>query len=233
MGEAGQELIGIEDRAHLAADFGERFERLGVLAFRFEQPRRGDGLRDVRAELPQDPLVALGERAELVAEQVERADHLALVAKRHRKLRLRARHHREVARILVDVIEEDRPLLGDGRADRALPDLQREMLDDLFRVADRIGDAQLFPLLVQQVDGEDREVGEPRNQVRDLLEKIVEIEDRADLTGQLGENREQFCVGRSGVGSVIARSCFHLCLKCTSSPSRRSEPFDLSGDSTP
>ena len=85
--------------------------------------RRGDRLRDVRAELPQDPLVALGERAELVAEQVERADHLALVAQRHRQLRLRARHHREVARILIDVVEQDRPLFGDRGADRALPDL--------------------------------------------------------------------------------------------------------------
>ena len=83
--EPGQQLVGIENRAHLAADLRQRFERLGVLALRLEQPRRRDRLRDVRAKLPQDPLVAFGERAELVAQQVERADHLALVAQRHRR----------------------------------------------------------------------------------------------------------------------------------------------------
>ena len=84
--EPRQQLVGIENRAHLAADLGERLERLRVFALRLEQPRRRDRLRDVRAELPQDPLVALGKGAELVAQQVERADHLALVAQRHREL---------------------------------------------------------------------------------------------------------------------------------------------------
>ena len=50
-------------------------------------------LGDVGAELPQNRLVALGEGVQLVAEQVERADHLALVAQRHHQLRLRAGHH--------------------------------------------------------------------------------------------------------------------------------------------
>ena len=118
--EPRQQLVGIENRAHLAADLGQRLERLGVFALRLEQPRGRDRLRDVRAKLPQDPLVALGERAELVAQQIERADHLALVAQRHRQLRLRARHHRQVARIGIDVVEQDRPLLGD-RACRRCP----------------------------------------------------------------------------------------------------------------
>ena len=168
VGEPRQQLVGVEDRAHLAADLGQRLERLRVLALRFEQPRVGDGLRDVRAELAQDPLVALGERAEAIAQQVERADHLALVPQRHGQLRLRARHHRQVARVGVHVVEQDRPLLGHGGADRALADLQREMLDDLVRIAHGVGDAQLFAPLVEQIHREHREAGEPRDQVRDL-----------------------------------------------------------------
>jgi hypothetical protein len=41
-------------------------------------------------------------------------------------------------------------------------------------------------------------VREAGDQVRDLFEQRVEIQHRADLSGQLGENREQFGVGRSG-----------------------------------
>ena len=45
MREPRQQLVGIENRAHLAADLRQRFERLRVFALRLEQPRRGDRLR--------------------------------------------------------------------------------------------------------------------------------------------------------------------------------------------
>jgi hypothetical protein len=195
--EPRQQLVRIENRAHLAADLGQRFEGLDVLALGLEQPGGRNRLGDVRAELPQDPLVALGERAEPVAQQVERADHLALVAQRHGQLRLGAGDDRQVARILVDVVEQDRPLFGDRGPDRALADLQREVLDDLLRVADRVGDAQLLALLVEQIHGEHREIGEPGNQVGDFLEQIAEIQHRADLAGQFRKDRQELRVRSS------------------------------------
>ena len=42
MRDAREQLVEIEDRAHLAADLGQRLERLGVLALRLEQPRVDD-----------------------------------------------------------------------------------------------------------------------------------------------------------------------------------------------
>ena len=118
--EPRQQLVEIEDRAHLAADLGQRLERLAILALRLEEPRVDDRLRDVRRKLAQDRFVALGERVLAIREQVERADHLALVPQRHRQVRLHALDDADVARIGGDVVDEDRPLLGDRRADQAL-----------------------------------------------------------------------------------------------------------------
>ena len=61
MRDAREQLVEIEDGAHLAPDLGQRLERVGVLALRLEQPRVDDRLRHVRRKLPQDRFVALGE----------------------------------------------------------------------------------------------------------------------------------------------------------------------------
>jgi hypothetical protein len=44
-------------------------------------------------------------------------------------------------RIAVHIVDDDGPLFRDGAADSALADLDGEMLDDLFRVADRVGES--------------------------------------------------------------------------------------------
>ncbi len=72
------------------------------------------------AELGQDLLIALGKGADLVAEQVEGAEHPVLPAKRHHELRVDAGHKPEIARIRVHVVHENRLLLGHRRADDAL-----------------------------------------------------------------------------------------------------------------
>ena len=60
------------------------------------------------------------------------------------------------------------------------------------------------PLRVEQVDGERLELGQPRNQLRDLWQQLVEIEDRRDLASQLEKRDNQFADvrrrrnGRSG-----------------------------------
>ena len=86
-GDARQQRVEIENRRHLAADFGQRLERVDVLALGLEQPRVLDGHGDVRGELPQQRLVLRSERALDLVQQVQRADHLALAPHRHRELR--------------------------------------------------------------------------------------------------------------------------------------------------
>ena len=61
---------------------------------------------------------AVPRRVEIgVAEQVERANHLTLVAQRHGQLRPRARHHRQIPRVRIDIVEQDGPLLRHRRQD--------------------------------------------------------------------------------------------------------------------
>ena len=49
-----KQLVEVQDRRDLAADLGERLERLGVAAAPLEQPRIDQRDRDVRGELAQD-----------------------------------------------------------------------------------------------------------------------------------------------------------------------------------
>ena len=48
-----KQLIEVEDRRDLAADLGQRLERLGVEAALLEEPRVDERDRDVRGELAQ------------------------------------------------------------------------------------------------------------------------------------------------------------------------------------
>ena len=124
-------------------DLRQRFERARVLALVLEEPRVLDRDRDVRAELPQHRFVGLGELADGVAEQIERADHAPLAPQRHDQLRVRAGHRLDVARIGVHVVDEDRLSVGDRRADQAVPDLHAQRARHVFRIADRVRDREL------------------------------------------------------------------------------------------
>ena len=108
-----------------------------------EQPRVLDRDRDVRAELPQHRFVHLGELADGVAEQVERADDASLAPQRHDELGVRPRDGFDVPRIGVDVVDEQRLAGRDRGADQPLADVQPQRARDFRGIADRIRDRQL------------------------------------------------------------------------------------------
>ena len=194
VGDAREQLVEVEDRGELAGDLGERFERARVLALVLEEPRVLDRDRDVRAELAQHRLVGLGELAGGVAQQVERADDRPFAAQRHDELGVRAGHRLDVPRIGVHVVDEDRLPFGDRGADQALADLHPQRACDFVRIADRVRDRQLVALGIEQVDRERLELREPRDELRDLVQQLVEIEDGRDLASEL-EERRQLIVG--------------------------------------
>ena len=51
--DAREQLVEIEHRRDVAADLGQRLERVGVVAAALEEPRVDDADRDVRGELAQ------------------------------------------------------------------------------------------------------------------------------------------------------------------------------------
>ena len=71
------------------------------------------------------------------------------------------------------------------------PDLHAERAAHVLRVADRVGDAQVAAPLVEQVDRERVERRQPRDELRDLLEQLVEVEDGRDFPTELEERQQQ------------------------------------------
>ncbi len=76
-----------------------------------------------------------------------------------------------------------------------LADLEAEVFHDLGRVSDRVRDAQISAPFVEQIHREHAEAGEPRDELRDLFEELVDIEDGGDLAAKLEERRQQLGVG--------------------------------------
>jgi len=192
--QAGEQLVEIEDRRHLAADLGERLEHLVVLALALEQPRVLDAARQRRGELAEDLLVQLVELADVRAQQVQRPDHLPLAAQRDHQLGPGAGHDLGVPGIGADVVHEDRALVAHRGADDSLADLEAEPLERLGRVADGVRDGEVAALLVDEVDRERLVVGQPADELWDALEQLVEVEDGGDLPAEVEQRREELLV---------------------------------------
>ena len=198
-GDALEQLLEVEDRGDLAPDLGQRLERLHVGFLALEQPCVLDRHRHVRAELPQHGLVARRELADVLAVQVQRPDDALLTPERHGDLRAHLRHRADVSRVGQHVVDDQRPALGHDRADDALADGQPERPLDVLRIADGVRDAQVLSFLVEQPDGKGLERGQARDQLGDLLEQLVEVQDRGDLAAELEQRDEQLGgVGRLG-----------------------------------
>ena len=193
-----EELVEVENRAEFARDLRERLERARVLALVLEETRVLDRDGDVRRELPQHRLVGFRELADGVAQQVQRADDASLAAKRHDQLRLRSGHGVVIARVGAHVVDENRLSFGDRRADETVADRHPERARRLLRIADGIRDRELVLLRIQQIDGERLELGEPGDELRDLLQQLLEVKDRRDLASEREERRQ--LVGGSGRG---------------------------------
>jgi hypothetical protein len=160
----------------------------------FEHAGVGNRLRHVNGELRQDVLIALAERARPIAQEVQRSQYALFVAERHGELRLDAGNRSKRPRIVVDVVDQNRPLFRDGGAHDALAELQADRADDFFRIPFRVRDAQVLLLLIDQVNRKDLEGGEACYELRDSRQQLVEIEDGADFTPKLEERGEDFLV---------------------------------------
>ena len=94
---------------------------------------------------------------------------------------------RRIAGSVVHVVDENRLALGDRGADEAVADLDAQRPDDVVRIADRVGDRQLLAARIEQVDGKRLKLGDARDELRDLVEQLVEVEHGRDLASQLEE----------------------------------------------
>ena len=83
----------------------------------------------------------------------------------------------------------------DRGADDPLPEAQANRARHFLRIADRVGDAQLLALVLEEIDRERGEAGQARDQLRNLGEQLIEVEDGRDFASELEQGRQQLCVG--------------------------------------
>ena len=157
--------------------------------FRLEQTCVLDRDRDERGELPQQRLVLRGERPFGLAEEVQRADDLALPPHRDGELREHVTKRPDVTRFLADVVDEDRPALLHRRTDHALTEAETDRPCNLLGIANRVRDAELLPFVLEEVDRKRREAGQARDELRNLGEQLIEVEDGRYLTSELEKGR--------------------------------------------
>ena len=194
-----EQLVEIENGAHLTPDLGQRRERRRVLELRLEQSRVDDGLGDVCAEQAQHHFIALAERLSSIRQQVECADDLAHVLQRDRQTGLNVLDDAHVTGVGGHIPDPDWALLGHGSADDALADAQSKSPHHLLRIADRVGNPQVALSLVHQIDGEDRKRRHPRDQLWDLLEQLVQVKDGCDFAAKIEEGGQQLVVRAAGL----------------------------------
>ena len=150
---------------------------------------------DMRPELPQQGLILARERTGGLTQQVQRADDLPFAAHRHRELTQHVPEPR-VARLVANVVHEDRPTFLDRGSHDALPDLEVSRRRHSVGITDGIRNPQLLAALVQEIDGEGAEPGQPRDELWNLGEELFEVEHGHDLAPQVEERRQEFRVGR-------------------------------------
>ena len=195
--DAAQQLVEIENFGDLAGNLSERLQGIGVVAFLLEQARVRQRLRDVHAELRENLLVALGEGADTIAEQVQRAEHPLLVPQRYDELRVHSGYEAEISRVFVDVVDENRFLLRYRRPDDAFAHLEAEVQHHVEWITLCVRDLQFLPPLVEHVYGEHRERGQPSDQSGDAPKQLVEIENAGHLAAQLEERGNELLIVRA------------------------------------
>ncbi len=186
VGDARQQLVEIQNGRELAPDFRQCLERAGVLALVFEEARVLDGHRDVRPELAHDELVDLGELTGAVTEQVECTKHAPLAAQRHHQFGLRPGDCFDVPRIARHVIDDDRLAFEDRGAHKPVSKLQSKVVRG-FRVPHGIRQHQFARFFIEQVRGKRLEVGQPRDEHRDLVQQLVKVQHGRNFAAQLEE----------------------------------------------
>ena len=131
-----------------------------------------------------------------------------LAAQRHDELGERSRNRFDVSRIGAHVVDHDRLAFGDGGADQAVPHFHAKRAPELFGIADRVGDRELAAPRIEQVDRERLKLRDPRDELRDLLQQLRQIEHGRDLASQLEQGDDEFADvgcgwrGNDGFGHV-------------------------------
>src|SRR5262250_252805 len=153
LGGAAKKFLDIQDRAHLAADFVEQQQSIGLGVGAFVQSGVFDGHGKPAAEHGQYALLLGGEVVEVVALDVEHTDAFPLNHQGHCQLRTDAFDGIDVARIARDVADPHRMPRRRGGTGDSLTEWNAKIVRKVARIAD--GKAMLESTFVDQEYPED------------------------------------------------------------------------------
>jgi hypothetical protein len=129
------------------------------------------------------------------------------VTKWNDELGVHARYQSNVPRVVVHVVDQNRPLLGHGRTDDALTDLETEVEHEIERIAFGVRDLQLLPGFVQHVNGEDGERGQTCDQPGNSPQQLVDVEYRRHLAAKVEQRGDKFLIWR---GETVCQDCNNI-----------------------
>ena len=145
-------------------------------------------------------------------QKVECPDHLSLPAHGDRQLRQHVAQPSTVPGFLPDVVHQDGTPFLDGSPDDTFSDLQPAGGRNALRIPDRVRDLEFLSNVVEQIHRERTERGQPRDQLRNFRQELIEIENGRDLAPQFEQGGEQLRV-RDGTyvglcdGRIILNRC--------------------------
>ena len=149
-----EQFVEVEYLRHFTRDFGERLERVRVIAFLLEHARVRERLRDVDPELRQNLFVAVSLNAPILSLSRLSAPITLLL---RRSGTTSCDNMFRTARGTAapgECRSPGWPSLFHRGADDALANLEAKSLRDADRVTIRVCDAQRLLLLVEQIDRE-------------------------------------------------------------------------------
>src|SRR6516164_6351034 len=187
---AAKELLDVQDRAHLAADFVEQQQSIGLGVRAFVQSGVFDGHGKPAPEQGQYALLLGGEVVEVVALDVEHTDALPLNHQGHCQLRTDAVDGIDVTRIARNVADPHRMPRRRGGTGDSLADWNAKIVRKVSRIAD--GKAMLESTFVDQEHPEDFVVNMFLDQRGGARQHLIEVQRSVHLFANFGKGSENF-----------------------------------------
>jgi len=182
VGDAFEEIVGIEDAGDLAGDLVEDAEGLGLAGDAGVESGVLDGDGHAGGDEFEEALMLESEVADLFGLDVDDADDLVLDDEGDGELGADVRVGVDVVFSIGYVFDEDGLALEGGLAGDASAQLDAHALD-FGGVADLEAHAELFGAVVEEEDGEDLVVDDGADEVGDAVHQGVEVEGGVEGVG--------------------------------------------------
>jgi hypothetical protein len=186
VGDALEEIVGVEDAGDLAGDVVEDAEGLGLAGDAGVKAGVLDGDGHAGGDELEEALVLHGEIAGSFGLDIEDTDDLVLDNKGYGEFRADVGVGVDVVLGFGDVFDEEGLALERGLADNAAAEFDAHAFD-LGVVADLEAHAEVFGTVVEEEDGEDFVVDDGADEVGDAVHEGVEVKGSVEGVSELVE----------------------------------------------